>query len=958
MRAKFHKQGMIQQLFVKGRQVRGPVLRLAAPSPKEKGHYVSVLQVEGISFALKSPEEQRVLNEQFQSLLAGLSQHFTIFWRVMPLQLDQYRAQFQAPTAEDEDEKDLFPLLQHSNQQFLEHLRSQRALFERQVYLFLHLPAPSSDTLMSPWQRLRSWFLRVSPTERRLALDQEWQQAGQELDQQVEEVLRALHSMHLSARRLAGRELIRFYHSCLHFFHALEHALPDELIDGLERPVQRGWLPSKPPLHRSLSPSLPSGDDREAAVKEEAVVSEAAEQQEDFAQLADLVAPSSITLAPDHLCIDEGEYVRVIRVLQLPRVVSPNWLDPLFKLEEPIEVSFLFQPRNSASMLSVLRRRDLEYRASQLAASKRGGMLDPSLTVAQDDIGEIMMRLASGEERLLSLNMLVVVHADDREALEQRTTRIFSVLRMMLLSARIAYFEQDRAWRSCLPHGANELVGGMLLDSRSASTLFPFVANSLFHPNGTLEGVTNQGDLVVLDPWDDEMANANRIILGAPGWGKSHTIKASLIRDLIRTRCQTRQSQWIIIDPEREFVKSTLVFSGQSIRLAPGSGHCLNPFDLPKEHEEDEEGQGNRLFNHIQRVQALLEVMLADRLLGSEATYSFTPDQKALLDDALIETYRRVGITDEQRTHDRPAPLMRDLYEVLASGICGTDEWNMTKRLRRFVFGSLSGLFAGPTNVALDGGLITFDLRDLGPQLRPAGLVLVSNFVWTTSTHSTIPRHLVIDEAGTLKEYERGTLFLEDLVRRARKYYLGVTLISQTPEIFERICSYCETHMIFHQEAGADTHVERIFHLSPREAQLVRRLGIGEALLLTSTKRLQIHCQTSVLEHLIANTKKKEELETSATLLKRALQRLLALGREGEEEQRRYQNILTHLSLPASVEGTVLVLRQILSLLGEEERGKAAILLGENSVAFPREDGEAATDEAVATIQKKEEPSL
>ena len=522
----------------------------------------------------------------------------------------------------------------------------------------------------------------------------------------------------------------------------------------------------------------------------------------------------------------------------------------------------------------------MEYQSSRQLAHRKGNEVDPDLKVAESDVDALIDRLASGEERMLTISMLILLRGASRQELQERTERVQSVLQNMLLKVRSALFEQEQGFCSCLPYAHNQIGTGILLDSRSASTMFPFLSNSLFHADGVLEGITPQGDPVVLDAWSQEMANANRIILGPPGWGKSHHVKTSIVRMALKyatrptrptlpsqqgqekRQTPTKQTfQVIVIDPEREYGRLTAALGGQVIRLAPGAVHHINPFDLPVAPETQQAGateHGDRLADHVQTLHSLLEIMLADRTPDHEG--KLTANEKGLLDRALYECYRKVGITTDRVTHARPAPLLRDLYEVLESGLCGPDPTGITPRLRRYVYGSLAGLFSGPSDIALENAVIVFDIHDMETELRPVGLFLVSNFVWTQSFQSMIPRQLIVDEAATLYEFERGARFLEDLVRRARKHYLGVTIISQHPVIFQdsAIPANCATHVLMRQDATSLDRIGAMFKLSDREVQLLRRLGIGEALLTTSEKRIHVRFEASELEHILATTDPRE----------------------------------------------------------------------------------------------------
>jgi hypothetical protein len=260
-----------------------------------------------------------------------------------------------------------------------------------------------------------------------------------------------------------------------------------------------------------------------------------------------------------------------------------------------------------------------------------------------------------------------------------------------------------------------------------------------------------------------------------------------------------------------------------------------------------------------------------------------TSEEVGLLDRAFYETYRLAGITSDVNTHERMAPLMKDLYEVLESGECGPDQTGLTQRLRRYVHGSLAGMFRGPTTVGLNNAVVVFDIHDLETELRPIGLFLVSNYVWTQSFQSTIPRQLIVDEAATLYQYESGAEFLEELVRRARKHYLGVTIITQHPAIFAKsaIPSNCAVHLLMRQDVTSLDLIGRLFHLSESERQIVRRLGIGEALLTVNEKRLVVKFEASELEHLLATTNPQEiarwQRDPAHRQTLAALQHLLAL---------------------------------------------------------------------------------
>jgi hypothetical protein len=842
--AQTRHRGSVQSRFVQARQIQDHLLCLSTG-------FVNILAVEGMSYDLKSPEEQLVINEQFQRMLAGLSYPVQILWRVLPLNLDDYLEQMVFPVDQTEMEG-IWPLLSSTHATFLQQLAQRRTLLKRTIYLILRV-----DGRGKPQSRAQRLFTR----KRSQHWQQQVEQARQDLDLRSSEIMRQLGDMGLFVRRLRGeQEIAPFYSSCLTPAKADRFPLPPAVIDALNRPIQAPHLPKS-------SHPIPSMEQQDQALARAGGSSSSA-QARGFGQLADLVAPAAIVVQPDCLIV-EKEYTRTLLVHHLPRTVSAGWLKPLADLDEPMEVSFHLEPLSSASMIQQLRRQHRAYHSSQMMARGKGNDADPNTQIASEDVNDLLPRLASGEERMLTVSLLVQVRGSSKRVLNERTERIQAVLHTMLLVAHTALFEQEQAFRSCLPHGNNEM-SGMVLDSRSASTFFPFLSNTLFHPQGILEGVTPQGDPVIVDPWGEGMPNANRLIIGPPGGGKSHGIKTTLTRRILKAVCaqhkkhqqhQTREEltyQAISIDPEGEYIQKCRLFGGQVIHLSPGSAQRINPFDLPRVREEDLVEHRDYLADHVQKLHTLLEIMLADHTPTKGGTLK--SDEKGLLDRAFYEAYRMAGITTDRRTHGRAAPLMRTVYDVLKSGTCGQDTTGLTQRLERFVHGSLSGLFAGPTNVSLDRVMVDFDIKGLETELRPVGLFLVSNFVWTQSFHSKIPRLLIVDEAATLMMYESGRLFLEDLVRRARKHFLGVVVITQHPGILQdsSIPSNCATHVLMRQDATTLDLVQQMFHLSSREVQLLRRLPAGEALFLTNEKRLHLRFEASEVEHLLATTDPRE----------------------------------------------------------------------------------------------------
>lgn len=890
---KHRKVGSVQQSFVGARAVSNDVLCLAAPDGDME--YAAVIQIEGLCYALKGEDERQQLSDFYQALLCGLAFPIQIVLRSLPLQFDDYLQPFQASAetqAGSEPEAargSIWHELAQAHVAFLRRLAETRTLLDRRIYLIIRSTPPA---VQHP-SLLRS-LLGFSPKKAADSQREDLERARTELHLRVSELTRLLENMGLSTRRLTGRqELVSFYSSCLTELRARTFPLPPAVIESIDRPISPAKRHPRPSAgnEAQLSSDLPTAREDEGRLT-------------DLTSVPDLLAPEAVELHPDYLRL-EDEYAQVIVVRQVPRVVTDGWLIPLIELDEALEISLVLRPLRSDAMIRLLRRKEMELSSSALLAQRKGSSVDPEVQVAREDIASVIGRLASGEERMLDVTLLVLVRGASRREMQGRAERVRAVLQNMLLVARPALYQQRQAYLSCLPHARSLLGEGMLLDSRSVATAFPFASSSLFHPRGVLEGVSQTGELVVVDAWG--LDNANRLFLGPPGVGKSHAVKTHIMRAALRYAHEDGQAppdndnasspfQIIVIDPEMsplggsEYGRMAAALGGQIVRLAPGSPHHINPFDLPLvEHNQyltPEEVEGEDwLADHIQHLHTLLEIMLADHT--TEGGGRLTTREKGYLDAALYQTYRKYGITRDRHTHARPVPVMKDLYEVMKRGEeCGPDPSDLVGRLRRYVEGSLAGLFSGSTTVGLANSVVVFDVHRVERELQPVGLWLVTNYVWTQTLQNSIPRELIVDELATLYRFESGAEFLEDLFRRARKYFLGITGITQHPAIFEQsaIPSNAAVHILMRQSASALDQIQRLFKLSARETQLLRRLQKGEALLTVNEKRLLVRFDASRLEHVLATTDPRElqvwQTDPEYRDLREVIGRLLAFDPE------------------------------------------------------------------------------
>src|SRR6266849_6338480 len=862
--------GSVQERFVHVREVRHEMLCLVSDRSSTKREYVTVLEVEGINYTLKSPEEQSAIIANYRALLGGLASPLQILVRVLPLNLASYLAHLaDTPPREQQGIREA---LAGSHEQLMQQISRERTLLERHCYIIL--PANLDDDAPTTLGQLFRQALWPFGRKRRMQRAQEeaFEQARVLLATRTREITRQLGKMGLHVHRLHEQELIALYHSCLLSRQAVHAPLPDKVLAGIGRPLQAQGAAGMRRTRGGIPPARLVG--AEAEVQRELLTQRRKPTPatlSPFSQLADRLAPASVTLSETMLCLGhtEQDYVNTLIVDSLPRELAYGFLKPLLEVSEPMELSFHLRPLDRGAMVRKLRWARTGQDASRKYAERKGQLPDPALEVSEEDTVQLMRKLVSGEESMLDFSLYVLVRAATRRALGERTERILAVLRSMQIVARPALLVQDEAFTSCLPEARNLLGrwGNTLqFDGSCASTSFPFMSNALFMPRGILEGITPAGEPVVLDRWDRSLPNPHKIVVAPTGYGKSYATKCYLLRLYLRNHTDPRQI--IIMDPEREYRRIGEALQGQWIRLAAGSGHRINPFDLygPTPRLPSRGGRGlgeegereDRLALKIQSLRELLQIMLANR--GPDGIVALTQQEMGLLDHGLYETYRRAGITSKATSHSRQPPYLRDLYGVLEKGICGPDNYGLLPRLYPYVYGSHRALFDGPTNVRLDNDVVIFDTRDLDSELAPVMLSVISEYVWTVAFASGVSREFVIDEAGVLGEYEAWARFMTELTSRARKHGLAVTLHMQHIDVLHNrraraILANCAIKVLM----GPPTPgLRETFGLSESEEDEMNTFGIGDALMITPNKRIIVHYQASELEHRLSTTHHQE----------------------------------------------------------------------------------------------------
>jgi type IV secretory pathway VirB4 component len=566
----------------------------------------------------------------------------------------------------------------------------------------------------------------------------------------------------------------------------------------------------------------------------------------------DLVAPAAIEANRSHLLLDR-RYVRVLALAEYPRYVHPNWLGRLIDLDQPLDLSLHLEPLDSAAAIRQLTHKLVELQSSRLLDARSGKIASAEREVAYEDVERLRDALQRGEERVFSASLYLCLRAPTVATLDDLTRRVEAALGGMLASSRPVLFEMLPGLLSCLPAGQDHLGRCRNLDTTSAATMIPFTSSHLSMERGILYGVSvHNSSLVIFDPFSRELENANKVVFAKSGAGKSYACKVEALRALMLG------IEYYVIDPEDEYRRVCEAVGGQYVRLSGTSSHHINPFDLPAASARSDPDARDPLAERLLALQGLLGLMLADR--GS----TLSQREKGALDGALLETYRRAGISRESGTCGQPAPVLRDLYGVLRDQ---GDPHGLADRLERYVDGSLGRVFSSPTSVDLDRPFVVFNVRDLEPELRPLGVYLIADYIWRQVRASRKPRMLLIDEAWSLMQHEEGAKFLSSMARQARKHYLGLTTVTQDVEDFlatpdgHTALANSSVQLLMRQDSSTIDVVGQTFRLSSGEREFLLSCRKGEGLFFARGNHIALRVEASPMEHTLATTDPAELAE-------------------------------------------------------------------------------------------------
>ena len=569
--------------------------------------------------------------------------------------------------------------------------------------------------------------------------------------------------------------------------------------------------------------------------------------------LADTIAPAALKVNSQGLEIGE-KFSRTFYTISYPRFLSDGWFTPIINLSKQLDVAIHIHPLDTGIVMRNFQKKVAEVQSQIAEREEKGFVRDPMLDTAYRDLEDLRDQLQQAQERLFEVGLYITAYGKNQEDLEKVEAEIRGILDAKLIYTKPALFQQEQGFRSTLPLAVDELVYHTKLNSSPLSSLFPFVSFDLTSDHGILYGINrHNASLVLFDRFSLE--NYNSVVFAKSGSGKSYAVKLEVLRSLMF------DTDVIVIDPEREYEYLAQATGGRTFNISLSSEHHINPFDLPP--VKDDEEPSDILRSNIINLVGLFRIMLG----------GLSPEEDAIVDRAITETYALKDITGDIDFTGMEAPLLSDFESVL-SGMEGSE--SLVQRLSKYTRGTWAGFLNRPTNVDIKKQLIVFSVRDMEDDLKPVAMYIITHFIWNAVRQELKRRLLVIDEAWWMMKSDDTASFLYSMAKRGRKYYLGLATITQDVEDFLRspygrpILTNSSIQLLLKQSPTTIDILQETFNLTDEEKYLLLESGVGEGLFFAGMKHVAIRIVASYTEdqiitsdpsQLLAIRKEKERME-------------------------------------------------------------------------------------------------
>jgi type IV secretory pathway VirB4 component len=566
--------------------------------------------------------------------------------------------------------------------------------------------------------------------------------------------------------------------------------------------------------------------------------------------LRDLIAPSSLEIHSSYFRLGT-KYGRTIYIYGYPRQIYTGWLSSLINIDEVLDVSIFVYPVESQVVLNNLRKKVTQLEATASISGEKGKIRDPGLEAAINDAEELRDQLQVGAERFFRFGLYVTLYADSLDELGFVQHKIETLFGQQMVFSKVASGQQEQGLNSSIPQMTDQLQIRRNMNTGAISTSFPFTSADLTQESGVLYGINmHNNGLVIFDRFSLE--NANMVVFAKSGAGKSYTVKLEAIRSMMTG------SEVIIIDPENEYQKLSDAVGGSYIRLSLNSDTRINPFDLPRVIDSDEAEDALRA--NLVTLHGLLRLMLGGTQITAAGVpmSALTPAEEADLDQALIDTYARAGITSDPLTHNSTPPTVSDLYDTLLH--MGGSGPQLAQRLRKYTTGTFAGIFSQQSNIDINNPMVVFNIRDLEDELRPVAMYIVLSHIWNITRTDKKKRMLIVDEAWQLMKYDDSANFLFSLAKRARKYYLGLTTITQDVEDFmgskmgRAIVANSSMQLLLKQSSSAVDVLADVFKLTDEEKKRLANFPVGQGLFFAGQNHVHIQIIASQTESQLITT--------------------------------------------------------------------------------------------------------
>lgn len=583
--------------------------------------------------------------------------------------------------------------------------------------------------------------------------------------------------------------------------------------------------------------------------------------------LRDFIAPASLQYSGTHFQLGT-RLARTYFVYGYPRQVFTGWMSPLVNMDEVIDISLFIYPVDSQLVLEDLRKKVARLEAGIQIDAEKGRVRDPGKQSAIQDAEEMRDKLQVGEERFFRLGFYFTIYGNSMEELIFVANKIEAMLGQELVYSKPASSQQEQGFNSTVPQFADQLQVRRNFNTGALSTSFPFTSADLSQDDGILYGINmHNSGLVIFDRFTLE--NGNAVLFAKSGAGKSFTVKLEALRSMMFG------TEIFIVDPENEYQRMAEAVGGAYVRLSLNSATRINPFDLPK--VVDTEEADDALRSNLITLHGLLRLMMGGaqtQMVGGQAAAmpALNPAEEADLDAALIETYAKAGITSDPLTHSAQPPTVMDLYDTLLH-MGGTGP-QLAQRLRKYTTGTFAGIFSQQSNLDINNQMVVFNIRDLEDELRPVAMYIVLNFIWNKTKTDQKRRILVVDEAWQLMKYEDSANFLYSLAKRARKYNLGVTTITQDVEDFmgsrmgRAIVANASMQFLLKQSPSAVDVLADVFKLTSEEKNRLSQFPVGQGLFFAGQNHVHIQIVASPTETglITTNPEQVQQIEQAGEL--------------------------------------------------------------------------------------------